>query len=117
MNEGGKVDEFKEVLAVVSEKIPALLNSITDVLYGKASSEKYGQAIANFYKTLKESGMSDEQAFKLTEQYMSSLSLGKIFEQAIGSRGHEGSPEHWKDIGEEIKRKVEAARKGKGDED
>ncbi len=35
--------------------------------------------------------MTDEQAFKLTEQYMSSLSLGKIVEQAVGQRHHGGS--------------------------
>ncbi len=91
MPEDWTVEDIKEVIAVASDKIPALLNSLTDVLYGKNSAEKYGQAIANFYKTLRESGMTDEQAFKLTEQYMSSLSLGKIVEQAVGQRHHGGS--------------------------
>ena len=80
-------DKFKEVLEAFSEKIPALLNSLTDVLYGKESAGKYGQAIAGFYRTLRDSGMNDEQAFRLTEQYMSSLNLGKMIAQAVGGRG------------------------------
>ncbi len=87
-------EEVKEILGVVSEKVPALLNSLTDVLYGKTSAEKYGLAVAGFYKTLKDSGMTDEQAFRLTEQYMSSLNLGKIIEQAVGKRP---DVEFWKE--------------------
>ena len=80
-------EKFKEVLEAFSEKIPALLNSLTDVLYGKESAGKYGAAIAGFYRTLRDSGMNDEQAFRLTEQYMSSLNLGKMIAQAMGGRG------------------------------
>lgn len=96
-------EDVKEILEVVSEKIPGVLNSLTDVLYGKASAEKYGQAISNFYKTLKDSGMTDEQAFKLTEQYMSSLNFASILGKAIGSRegkreeGEHGEPRHASD--------------------
>jgi len=112
-----KAEELKEVLAVVSEKIPALLNSLTDVLYGKTSAEKYGQAVANFYKTLRDSGMTDEQAFKLTEQYMSSLNLGGIIGQAVGGHGKRGPGAGFEHVGEEIKRRVEERMKGREDED
>src|SRR5256712_6804511 len=71
-------DEVKELLEAFSEKIPALLNSLTDAIYGKDASAKFGAAVADFYKTLKESGMTDEQAFRLTEQYMSSLNIGGV---------------------------------------
>ena len=82
-----KAEDVKEILGVVSEKIPALLNSLTDSIYGKDASAKFGTAIANFYKTLKDSGMTDEQAFKLTEQYMSSLNLGGMIAKAVSHRG------------------------------
>ncbi|OGS49925.1 MAG: hypothetical protein A3K65_09860 [Euryarchaeota archaeon RBG_16_68_12] len=110
-------EEVKEILGVVSEKIPALLNSLTDVLYGKASAEKYGQAVSNFYATLKKSGMTDDQAFRLTEQYMSSLNLPGIIAQALGERGgHRGRDEsddvpRKDDIADEIRRKIEEGRK------
>src|SRR2546428_13693157 len=71
-------DEVKELLEAFSEKIPTLLNSLTDAIYSKDASAKFGAAVADFYKTLKESGMTDEQAFRLTEQYMSSLNIGGV---------------------------------------
>ena len=77
---------MKEMFEVASEKIPALLNSLTDSIYGKDASAKFGTAVADFYSTLKKSGMTDEQAFKLTEQYMSSLNLGGIIAKAVGKR-------------------------------
>ena len=79
-----KTEEVKELLEAFSEKLPALLNSLTDSIYGKESSAKFGAAVADFYSTLKKSGMTDEQAFKLTEQYMSSLNLGGIIAKAVG---------------------------------
>ncbi len=82
-----KPEDLKEILSVVGDKIPALLNSLTDAIYGKDASAKFGQAVANFYRTLKDSGMTDEQAFKLTEQYMSSLNLGGMIAKAISHRG------------------------------
>ena len=87
---GVKPENVKEILTVVSEKIPALLNSLTDSIYGKEASAKFGTAVANFYKTLKDSGMTDEQAFKLTEQYMSSLNLGGMIAKAVSHRGESG---------------------------
>ena len=82
-----KPEDFKEMLGFASEKIPALLNSLTDSIYSKDASAKFGMAVANFYKTLKDSGMTDEQAFKLTEQYMSSLNLGGMLAKAFSHRG------------------------------
>lgn len=82
-----KPQDLKEVMNVISEKIPALLNSLTESIYGKDASAKFGTAVANFYKTLKDSGMTDDQAFKLTEQYMSSLNLGGMIAKAFSHRG------------------------------
>src|SRR3989442_227157 len=79
-------DEVKELLEAFSEKIPSLLNSLTDAIYGKDASAKFGAAVADFYKTLKESGMTDEQAFRLTEQYMSSLNIGGMISDALRKR-------------------------------
>ena len=35
--------------------------------------------MGNFYKALKDAGMSNEQAFQLTQEYMGNLNLGKAF--------------------------------------
>ncbi|HEY7588641.1 MAG TPA: hypothetical protein VIB49_07880 [Thermoplasmata archaeon] len=84
-----KPEDLKEIMNTISEKIPGLLHGLTDEIYGKDASAKFGAAVANFYQTLKNSGMTDEQAFKLTEQYMSSLNLGGLIAKAF-SRRHEG---------------------------
>ncbi|HYS71736.1 MAG TPA: hypothetical protein VEM95_04875 [Thermoplasmata archaeon] len=81
---GPSPDDFKQILTLFSEKVPALLNNLAEVLYGKEQSVKYGQAVAGFYKTLKDSGMTDEQAYELTKQYMSAMNIPGMIGQAIG---------------------------------
>ena len=98
--------KVKEILEVVSEKIPALLNALTDVLYGKESAAKYGQAIAGFYKSLKDSGMTDQQAFELTKTYMSSLDLGGIVGKAMGGKHEHDDDDVGQQIKTEIKRRI-----------
>ena len=83
---GPSAAEIKEIFELFSERMPRLLNSLTDAIYGKDASAKFGAAVADFYKTLKGSGMTEEQAFKLTEQYMSSLNLGRMIANAVGKR-------------------------------
>ncbi len=80
-------EEIKDILGFIGEKLPELLDDLTNAIYGKEASAKFGSAVSNFYCTLKDSGMSDEQAFKLTEQYMSSLNLGGTLAKAFASRG------------------------------
>ena len=108
----GDAKEVKEILDVVSEKIPKLLNYLTDVLYGKESAAKYGQAVAGFYKSLKDSGMTDAQAYELTQQYMSSLNLGGLLSKAIGDHGGDDDDE----IGDAIKKKIKLKIEQKMDE-
>ena len=67
-------EDIKEILDVVAVKIPDLLEKLSDILYSKDNAVKYGDAIATFYTRLLEAGMEPDQAFSLTEKYMSSLS-------------------------------------------
>jgi len=80
-------DEIKKILDVITDKVPELLKELSDILYGEQSSEKYATSAASFYKKLKEAGMSDEQAFDLTKQYMSTLSIGQMM-NTMGSTHH-----------------------------
>ena len=77
---GGMPDpeKIKEILDVVSEKIPGLLKELSGLLYSPKSAKQYAEAAATFYKELKSAGMTDEQAFELTSQYLSTLNIGKI---------------------------------------
>jgi len=76
-------EKIKEILDVVSEKIPGLLKQLSELLYGPKSAKQYAEAAAIFYKELKNAGMTDEQAFELTQQYMSTLNLGNLMGRAM----------------------------------
>ena len=71
-------EKIKEILDVVSEKIPDLLKELSSLLYSPQSAKQYAEAAATFYKELKNAGMTEEQAYKLTSQYLSTLNLGNM---------------------------------------
>ena len=75
--------KIKEIIDVISEKIPGLLKQLSELLYGAQSAKQYAEAAAIFYKELKNAGMTDAQAFELTQQYMSTLNLGNLMGNAI----------------------------------
>jgi hypothetical protein len=82
-NEMPDPQKIKEILDVVGEKIPGLLKTLSELLYGPQSAKQYAAAAAIFYKELKAAGMTDAQAFELTQQYMSTLNLGNLMGKAI----------------------------------
>jgi len=71
-------EQIKEILDVVAEKVPGLLKELSSLLYSADSAKQYAEAAATFYKELIKAGMSNEQAFQLTSQYLSTLNLGKM---------------------------------------
>ena len=72
-------EELRGIFKVIGEEVPGLLEKLTKILYGAKESEEFGKAVGTFYRTLKESGMSNEQAFQLTREYMSNINIGKMF--------------------------------------
>ena len=83
-------EDIKEILDVVAEKIPDLLEKLSDILYSQENAVKYGDAVATFYKRLIDAGMEPDQAFALTEKYMSSLSPMSAMSDAM-SKKHNGN--------------------------
>ena len=72
-------EELRGIFKVLGEEVPGLLEKLTRILYGVKESEDFGKAVGNFYKALKDAGMSNEQAFQLTQEYMGNLNIGKAF--------------------------------------
>jgi hypothetical protein len=89
-NEMPDAEELRKIMQTLSETVPGLLESLTKVIYGEKESADFGKAVANFYTALVNAGMSSEQAFKLTRDYMSNISLGNIV------KGVSGKGESWK---------------------
>ncbi|NWG10657.1 hypothetical protein HXY33_02735 [Candidatus Bathyarchaeota archaeon] len=102
----GKIEdaeELKEVLSVVSKEIPNLLKSIIGSVFSEEAGRDMGKAAAAFYKELKEAGMPEETAVRMTENYISVFtSLSDVMKRAVsGEKKLRGD-----EIGAEIERKV-----------
>jgi len=94
-------EEVKAVLGVVSKEIPALIKGIIGSVFSEEAGRDMGKAAGAFYKELKESGMPDEIAVKMTENYISVFtSLGDLMKKFdLGKK-------HSSDIEKEIERKI-----------
>lgn len=97
--------ELKEILSVVSTEIPKLIESITKTMYNQENAQNMAKAVAEFYKSMKAAGMDDKMAYELTQEFMSSFSLGSMISKAIQG----GSPDDvdLDDLDEKIEEEVE----------
>ena len=67
------VSDLKEVLGVVSEKVPDLLRGLRDILYSPEAAENMAGAVATFYKKLVDAGIPSEEAMDMAKGYMINL--------------------------------------------
>lgn len=101
-------EEVKEILSVVSTEIPTLIKNIIASVFSEEAGRNMGKAAAAFYKELKEGGMPNDVALKMTEDYMSTFtSLGDLLKHA--SKG--------KHLGIKTSRKMERGSESEEDED
>ena len=95
------VEELREVLSVVSKEVPALIKGILASVFSEEAGSDMGKAAAAFYKQLKEAGIPEETAVRMTENYISVFtSLGDIMKK-VSIKGESKG-----DIREEISRKI-----------
>ncbi|MEM2987598.1 MAG: hypothetical protein QXK26_00985 [Candidatus Bathyarchaeia archaeon] len=105
------VEELREVLSVVSKEVPALIKGIIASVFSEEAGRDMGRAAAAFYKELKEAGMPEEVAVKMTEGYISTFtSLGEVMKRAVGGEKGIESKKLEKEISRKIKEKL--AEKG-----
>ena len=105
------VEELREVLGVVSKEVPGLIKGIIGSVFSEEAGRDMGKAAAAFYKELKEAGMPEETAVKMTENYVSVFtSLGDVMTKAVGGKKETKGEE----IGEEISRKIKEKLTEKG---
>jgi hypothetical protein len=77
--------EIKEILGVVSAEVPGLIKSIIASVFSEEAGKSMGKAAAAFYKELKDGGMPDAVAVKMTENYIGVFtSLSDIMKKAGG---------------------------------
>ncbi|MGQ9538568.1 MAG: hypothetical protein ACUVTE_03170 [Candidatus Bathycorpusculaceae bacterium] len=105
------VEELREVLSVVSKEVPALIKGIIASVFSEETGRDMGRAAAAFYKELKEAGMPEDVAVKMTEGYISTFtSLGEVMKKAVSGEKGIKSKELEAEISRRIKEKL--AEKG-----
>ena len=97
-------ENIKEILGVVSSEVPALIKSVLSSVFSEEAGRNMGKAAAAYYKELKNGGLPDQVAVKLTEEYMRTFtSLGDMLRSAGRGRwGHDEGNE----IGNEISKRI-----------
>lgn len=100
-----KADEVKEILSAVSTQVPGLIKSILTSVFSEEAGRNLGKAAAAYYKELKNGGMPEQVAVKITEDYMKTFtSLGEMM-KGIGGGGHR--ERYSVDMDEEISRAID----------
>lgn len=103
---GKKMDaeNIKEILGVVSSEVPALIKSLLSSVFSEEAGRNMGKAAAAYYKELKNGGLPEQVAVKLTEDYMRTFtSLGDMLRGTGTGKWTEKSRE---DISEEIEHRI-----------
>jgi hypothetical protein len=102
-----EAEEVKEILSAVSTQVPALIKSVLASVFSEEAGRNMGKAAAAYYKELKDGGMPEDVAVKMTEEYMRTFTnLGSML-QNIGKSGKVVlSEKAGEDLGEEIERRI-----------
>ena len=100
-----EAEEVKEILGVVSKEIPALIKGIIGSIFSEEAGKDMGRAAAAFYRELKEGGMPEQTAVRMTENYIGVFtSLGDVLKGAV-SEGKKSKLSE-KEIEEEVAKKI-----------
>jgi hypothetical protein len=97
-------ENLKEILGVVSSEVPAMIKNILASVFSEEAGRSMGKAAAAYYKELKNGGLPEQVAVKLTEDYMRTFtSIGDMLRSAGRGKSTESVGD---EIGEEVERKI-----------
>lgn len=94
-------EDVKEILDAVSTQVPGMIKGILASVFSEEAGRSMGKAAAAYYKELKDGGLPEQVAVKMTEDYMRTFtSVGDMLKSAGTDRlgQHEGV-----EIGRQIK--------------
>ncbi len=105
-----KMDDAEEVGAIleaVSRELPALIKGLVGSVFSEQAGRDMGKAAAAFYSELKQGGMPDETAVKMTENYISVFTnLGQVMKNLDFSPSKKSGDEIEKELKKKIKEKL-----------
>lgn len=99
-----EAQEVKEILSVVSSEVPALIKGLIASVFSEEAGRNMGKGAAAYYKSLKEGGLPEDVAVKMTQDYVRTFtSFGEVFKNVGHVQRHRH--EEKKDEDEEDKPK------------
>jgi len=102
-----EAQEVKEILSVVSSEVPALIKGLIASVFSEEAGRSMGKGAAAYYKSLKEGGLPDHVAVKMTQDYVQTFtSFGEVFRNV----GHVQRHRHEED--EDLREKIRSIKKG-----
>lgn len=108
-----EAENIKEILGVVSTEVPTMIKSILASVFSEEAGKNMGRAAAAYYKELKNGGLPEEVAVKLTEDYMRTFtSIGDMLRGSVIGKRSGGV-----DIGEAISEAIDKKRREKEEEE
>jgi hypothetical protein len=113
--ENVKPENIKEILSVVSSEVPGMIKSILSSVFSEEAGRNMGKAAAAYYKELKNGGLPEPVAVKMTEEYMRTFtSIGDMLKSAgKGKWSHEKADE----IGSQIEASIRKKQKENEEEE
>ena len=98
-----EAEEIKEILSVVSTEVPALIKGLVGSVFSEEAGRDMGRAAAAFYKELKDGGMPEDVAVKMTENYIGTFtSIGDVLKSVSSKKKYTSD-----DIEEIVKKRLE----------
>jgi hypothetical protein len=88
--------QTQEILRTISSEIPLMIKNILALVFSEDSGRTLGKAAAAYYKELKNGGLPEEVAIKLTQDYMhafTSLADLALPEKLRGMKNKESTQE------------------------
>jgi len=85
-----KPEEISGILAAVSKELLGLVKGILNALFSPEAAADMGNAVATFYKTLKEGGIPEDQALSMTKDYLGTLTRWSETLKGMNFGKHEG---------------------------
>ena len=79
-----------EVLDTVSDKVPKMIRGIIDSFFSPEAAANMAKSVAEFRKTLIEGGIPEEEAMRMTREYMQTVTnwKGMVNEFKVGEHYH-----------------------------
>ena len=115
-----EAQEVKEILSVVSSEVPALIKGLIESVFSEEAGRSMGKGAAAYYKSLKEGGLPDDVAVKMTQDYVQTFtSFGEVFRNVghVQKHRHEGDEDLREKIRSTKKDAVEIAKQSLDDEE